>query len=154
MVKEYNVVIKNGLPTLNIVRKINIDNNNISIEELVKLLNTYYQYNKLSFEQSMMACYDNQSNLIGLFKISIGNHSSCSMYRNIIATDLLLCGARQFVVIHNHTNGNPLTPSEEDIKNHNTIQQLSVLLDINYVDSIIINKDGWYMIGEKEIFYD
>ena len=76
------------------------------------------------------------------------------MYRNIIATDLLLCGARQFVVIHNHTNGNPLTPSEEDIKNHNTIQQLSVLLDINYVDSIIINKDGWYMIGEEEIFYD
>ena len=64
MVKEYNVVIKNGLPTLNIVRKINIDNNNISIEELVKILNTYYQYNKLSFEQSMMACYDNQSNLI------------------------------------------------------------------------------------------
>ena len=153
MIKEYNVIIKNDLPTLNIINKINIDNNNISIEELVEILNNYYQYNILNFEQSMLACFDNQSNLIGLFKISIGNHNTCFMYRNIIATDLLLCGAKQFIVIHNHTNNNPLTPSEEDLKNYDIIRQIGTLLDIAFIDSIIINKDGWYMIGEKEEFY-
>lgn len=154
MIKEYNVIIKDDLPILNIVKKINIDNLNISLEELIKIIKRYYQYDKLNHEESMLACFDNQSNLIALFKVSIGNHSSCSIYRNIIATNLLLCGARQFVIMHNHTNGNPLTPSAEDINNYNIIKQLSELLDIQFVDSIIINKDGWYMIGEEEVFYD
>ena len=102
----------------------------------------------------MLACFDSQSNLIGLFKISVGNYDTCYMYRNIIATDLLLCGARQFLVIHNHTNNNPLKPSEEDLKNYEIIKQIGNLIDVVFIDSIIVNKEGWYMIGEKEIFYD
>ena len=153
MIKEYNIITKNDLPVLNVIKKINTNNQNLSIEDLVEILNKYYKFDKLNYEQSMIGCFDSQSNLIGIFKISIGNSDTSSLYKNVIATALLLSNTWQFAAFHNHTRSNPLQPSPGDLENYTSLKKMSELLGINFIDSIIINKDGWYMIGEQEIHY-
>jgi DNA repair protein RadC len=149
MIKEYNVVIDdNNLPILNVLKEINVSNLDLSVSDLIEILIKYYFFNKLINEETMLGCFDNQSNLIGLFKISIGTSEKSYLYKNTIATALLLTGTRQFVVVHNHTYNNPLFPSEGDINNYNSLIELSKLLSISFVDSIIINKNGWYSILE------
>ena len=56
---------------------------------------------------------------------------------------LCLCGAVQFVLVHNHPSGDT-TPSVEDIKVTERMKEAGQLMDIPCMDHIIIGKNGAY----------
>ena len=54
---------------------------------------------------------------------------------------LLLTGAVQFVIVHNHPSGDP-TPSNSDLQATRKLHDTSKLMDIELVDHIVLGDDG------------
>lgn len=77
--------------------------------------------------------------IIGLFEISHGciNASICSPREIFIR--LLLCGAAQFICVHNHPSGNT-NPSNDDMNTFNHLYQSGKILNVPIVDYIIVGK--------------
>jgi DNA repair protein RadC len=153
MIKQYNIINDyENHPKLNIQREIDINGENISIEESVEILNQYFNMYCLAFEHIYMIGFDNKMNIVGIFLISTGTSKLCHFYQKNIATYLLLSGAERFILYHNHPNGT-LEISEDDKSSIIYFKNLSSILDIEFIDSIIISKNGWKCI-ERGVSYE
>ena len=150
MIIEYEIIKENNFVKLVPAKKININNNDITIDDVVNILNKYYNFNKLNIENSFLAAFDNQANLIGLIRLSIGNQKQCFFYKHSVITCLVLLGAMQFAYFHNHTCDNLIIPSENDISTYYDAHMIANLMDISFIDSIIVNNNDYYSIGEYE----
>lgn len=155
MIIVYNIINNsNNKPMLNIQKEIDIDNSNMSIEESVEILNEYFDMYHLNVEHAYVIGFDFQMNIIGIYLISIGSTKQCFFYKKSIATFLLLSGAERFILYHNHPDGN-LKISDNDNLSTYYIQSLAELLEIEFIDSVIISKNGWRCIKRGEVFeYD
>ncbi len=153
MVKVYNILNgDNNQPILNVQRELDINEHNISIEESVDILNQYFDMNYLNIEHAYLIGFDDKMNIIGIFLVSIGTSSKCFFYRRNIATFLLLSGATRFILYHNHPNGS-LNVSENDQLSIVYIKSLAEMLEVEFIDSVIISKNGWKCI-ERGVAYD
>lgn len=152
MIKVYNILndYKNQ-PQLNVIREIDIDGNEISIEESVEILNQYFDMKRLNVEHAYVIGFDNQMNIIGVFLISIGTSNKCFFYGKSISTFLLLSGAERFILYHNHPNGD-LNISENDQVSMFNIKSLANILEIEFIDSVIISKNGWKCIERGQMY--
>lgn len=155
MITVYNIINNNNnKPMLNIQKEIDIDNNDISIEESVEILNEYFDMSYLSVEHAYIIGFDNKMNILGIFLISIGTSKQCYFYRKSIATFLLLSGTERFILYHNHPDGN-LEISENDKISTYYIQSLAEILETEFIDSVIVSKNGWRCIKREEVYeYD
>ena len=155
MVTVYNILNNNkNQPTLNIQREIDINNKDMSIEECVEILGEYFDMHYLSVEYAYLVGYDNKMNITGIFLISVGTSKQCYFYRKSIATFLLLSGSERFIVYHNHPDGS-LEISENDKISTYYIQSLAEILETEFIDSVIISKNGWRCIKRDEVYkYD
>ena len=61
----------------------------------------------------------------------------------------MLC-AEGFIVAHNHPSGN-LEPSKADGEVHRKIEQTAKLLDITYLDNLIVSEKGYYSTIANQI---
>lgn len=75
-----------------------------------------------------------------LFEISHGGSSASIIDSKAVATRLLLCGATGFLLCHNHPSGD-LTPSQSDREVTQKLVKLAKVMDLNFVDHIIIGMD-------------
>lgn len=155
MITVYNIVNDgNNQPVLNIQTQLDIDNNNMSIEESVEILNEYFDMNRLSTEHAYIIGFDYQMNIVGIYLISIGTSKECFFYRKSIATFLLLSNSERFIIYHNHPDGN-LEISDNDKISMFHIQSLASILEIEFIDSVIISRNGWRCINKGGIYeYD
>lgn len=155
MIRVYNILNNNeNQPKLNIQKEIDINEKNISIEESVEILNQYFDMNHLSFEHAYIIGFDNQMNIIGMFLISVGSSKNCYFYKRNIATFLLLSGSERFILYHNHPDGN-LNASNNDITSMFYIKSLAEVLEVEFVESVIISKKGWKCIERGDLYeYD
>ena len=154
MIKVYNILNDNNKPILNIQRELDINDKNISIEESVEILNHFLDMNKLNVEHAYLIGFDNQMNAIGIFLVSIGTFNKCFFHRRNIATFLILSGSERFILYHNHPNGT-LDLSEDDISSMYGIKSLAENLEIDFIESVIISKNGWRCIERGDIYnYD
>lgn len=152
MIKIYNILNNHkNQPKLNIVREIDANEKNISIEESVEILNHYFDMEYLNVEHAYIIGFDNQMNIVGIFLISIGTSNKCFFYTKSIAVFLLLSGAERFILYHNHPNGD-LNISENDQISMFNIKSLANILEIEFIDSVIISKNGWRCIDRGQIY--
>lgn len=150
MINQYELIYNNNIPVINIVTKYNVNNKNKSLKSTVNILNKLFNLNKAFVEKAFIVCYNDQSDIIGIFNCSIGNTTSCYFYNNIIGTCLLLSGSSRFAIFHNHTHGNSINPSEGDFNCWKSANQLGELLRIPLIDSIIVNDNKFYLINKME----
>lgn len=152
MIKIYNILNNHkNQPKLNIVREIDANEKNISIEESVEILNHYFDMEYLNVEHAYIIGFDNQMNIVGIFLISIGTSNKCFFYTKSIAVFLLLSGTERFILYHNHPNGD-LNISENDQISMFNIKSLANILEIEFIDSVIISKNGWRCIDRGQIY--
>lgn len=83
-----------------------------------------------------------------LFEIGHGAQSCCAFEQKNIITRMLLCGAKNFIIVHNHPSGN-VEPSAEDIKSFKKLRQMCDVMDINMLDYIIIGGYDHYAYKEN-----
>lgn len=94
-------------------------------------------------EHVWVIAFTKKFSLIGIFDVPHGTASASLISTREIFVRLCLCGAVQFVLVHNHPSGDT-TPSVEDIKVTERMKEAVQLMDIPCMDHIIIGKNGAY----------
>lgn len=94
-------------------------------------------------EHVWVIAFTKKFSLISIFDVPHGTASTSLISTREIFVRLCLCGAVQFVLVHNHPSGDT-TPSVEDIKVTERMKEAGQLMDIPCMDHIIIGKNGAY----------
>jgi DNA repair protein RadC len=90
----------------------------------------------------------NKNHILSVFEICHGNIRSSMCGAREIFIRLLLSGAAQFVMIHNHPSGDT-SPSDADCQSTQRLIDAGKLMGIPMVDSIIIGDVGHLSIREE-----
>ena len=74
-----------------------------------------------------------------LFK---GGINSCLVDPKLIFKRILRKGCAAFITVHNHPSGDP-APSEDDLQTSRRIREAARVLDLQFLDDIIIGENGF-----------
>lgn len=116
-------------------------------QKIKKMLNDLYHAELKAEEYAWLIALDTKCRLVGIFEISHGSVSNSILSPREIFVRLCLCGAAHFVIAHNHPSGDP-TPSEEDKKVTRKISEAGKIMDINFLDHIIIGNGCYWSFKE------
>lgn len=72
----------------------------------------------------------------------VGGLFSCLIDLKILFKRLLVKNCISFIVLHNHPSGDP-TPSEDDLGLTRRIKEAAKILDLRFMDDIIIGEEGY-----------
>ena len=125
----------------------NIQNQLNNPQRIADLINIIYNATVLTEEYVWLLALDTKCKLIGLFDISHGTVNASLVTPREIFVKLCLCGATNFVIVHNHPTGDS-TPSEQDIKITQQLKEVGEIMNIELLDHIIIGYD-YYSFQEK-----
>lgn len=75
-----------------------------------------------------------------MFEVSHGSMTDANCSPVSIFQRVLLTGASSFIIVHNHPSGSTY-PSQTDDNAFNDIRKLSKMMNLNFLDSIIVG-DG------------
>lgn len=107
------------------------------VEETARFINDIYDLKNATEEYGMIVAFDMNMKVLGVLPLSHGNDLFCTMDSKIIFRFLLLVGATQFILIHNHASNVPEI-SDADVKITNMIMQASEFMNIKLLEHIII----------------
>lgn len=118
-----------------------------NVGNIVTVFNSVFHANTLAEEHLWLIAVDTKSKPIGFFEISHGTVDSSIVSPREIFVRLCLCGASQFVIVHNHPSGDS-TPSKSDINVTMRLKDAGALMQIPLLDHIIIG-DSYYSFHEN-----
>ena len=118
-----------------------------SPQKIADTINMLYNASVLTEEYMWMIALDMKCNPIGIFEISHGTVNASLVSPREIYMRLCLCGAANFVLIHNHPSGD-CSPSKEDINVTMQMKDTGKLMNINLLDHIILG-DNYYSFREN-----
>ena len=78
----------------------------------------------------------------------IGGMDKCIIDSRILFKRLLTVGASGFFLIHNHPSG-AILPSMEDIQLTNKIKKMADILDLTFLDHLIISDGGYSSLKDE-----
>ena len=90
---------------------------------------------------------NNNSQLIEYDEMFNGSINRNTIHFREIAKKALALNAASIIVAHNHPSGN-LKASEPDIRLTKTLKEGAALLDIAFLDHLIVTKDGFSSIAD------
>lgn len=140
---------KNNLPYLCKVGEVIGSKRIDSTKKAVVIFNKAFDAENLAEETCMLLCLNNNSEPIGVFKISKGTYRGCLIGIRGIIHRCLDINANYFIVAHNHPSGS-LKPSEADISRSNELKTLGFMFEMPLQDSIIITKNDYVSIDKDE----
>jgi len=88
--------------------------------------------------------------IIGYYKLSVGGTSSTIVDLKLIFQTLLLTNANSFILAHNHPSGS-LIPSVQDKRLTGKILKASKIMDIQFLDHMIITSDSYFSFADEGI---
>lgn len=80
----------------------------------------------------------------------VGTIDRAVIYIRELVEKILLCNAKNIIIVHNHPSG-LIYPSDEDIRLTKRLKEGLYLLEINLVDHIVISKSGYFSFIEKGV---
>lgn len=89
--------------------------------------------------------------VIGYREISRGTYSKAEIETLAIFQFLMLTNSKTFIVAHNHLSYE-CEPSDEDNRATRRIERCSKLLEVNFLDHIIVSQDGAYSYEDHGFF--
>ena len=118
----------------------------------IKSSNDAYQIVKdlqfLDHERFEVLALNRKNKVIERILIGVGGLSFVVCDTKIIFKRLLLCGASNFICVHNHPSGS-LEPSQNDIDITRKINEIGQLLDIKLADHIIVGGNSYFSFTDK-----
>lgn len=120
-------------------------------ENIVQVMNDVFRMNDRAEEFLYLICMTNKCRPISFFEVSHGTCNATLVGMREIMIRVLLCGAVNIAVTHNHPSGDPM-PSQRDFEITKKLQSACDLMDIVFCDHIIIGGDTFYsMRTEKQL---
>lgn len=140
--------------TINLVKESAVnyqtgESNLSSPEAITKMFNDIFRLGYKAEEYFYILCLNSALRPIGVFEISHGGGNYAKVSMREIMQRVLLSGAIGFIAIHNHPSGN-LTVSQSDIEITKKIVAASKLMDIDFLDHIIIGGNDYHSMREDE----
>ncbi|MDE8034411.1 DNA repair protein RadC [Actinobacillus equuli subsp. equuli] len=100
-------------------------------------------------EVFMVMFLDNQNRLIKKEKMFYGTINQATVYPREIIKEALKCNAAAIIVAHNHPSG-LCTPSESDRILTKKIEMACDLVEIRFVDHIVVGKGDYFSFEEEK----
>jgi DNA repair protein RadC len=144
-IKEYTLKAK---PTQRETRELN--NSQDTFEELCNI----YDPDTATIYETAYVLYLNQSNRIkGFLKLGDGGMTNVIVDPRLVMMGALGCSATSIVLSHNHPSGNP-RPSEDDRKLTQKLMAACKLMDISFIDHIVMGAGRYYSFRDHgEMMY-
>ena len=101
-------------------------------------------------EAIVVASFDSQNKPININIVGLGTINSAMMHPRELFKAVLLSNSASIMVFHNHPSGDP-TPSQEDIKVTNNLRKICNIMDINFLDHMVIGNDKIFSINENKV---
>lgn len=101
-------------------------------------------------EVFMVLFLDNQNRLIKKEKMFFGTINQASVYPREIIKEALRCNAAAILIAHNHPSGH-CQPSEADRLLTTKIENACNLVDIRFLDHIIVGKGDYFSFEEEKL---
>ena len=101
-------------------------------------------------EVFMVLFLDNQHRLIHTEKMFFGTINQTSVYPREVIKVALKHNAAAIIVAHNHPSGS-CVPSESDRQLTQKMEQACDLVDIRFVDHIIVGKGDYFSFTEEKV---
>jgi DNA repair protein RadC len=114
---------------------------------------TLFPQETICLQEQFVVLYLNRANrVIGSYQLSKGGLTG-----TIADVILILCVALKtlvtgLILAHNHPSGN-LKPSEADIQLIQKLKDASKLMDIEWLDHMILNSNGYFSFTKDGIIY-
>lgn len=131
--------------SIKLVRETTTQYNNTNIKnitDIIKLVDNIEDIKNNDVENVYIICLNNKSVPVNYSLIAKGTINTSMIDPKTIFKTILLSNASAFIMVHNHPSGDP-TPSKEDYKITNILKQASNLLDIKFLDHIVIGNDNY-----------
>lgn len=118
-------------------------------QDIVNLLKSHLQHK--TQEHTIGIYLNTQQRIITQKTISIGTLNASLIHPRDIFKPAITNAAAGIILIHNHPSGDA-TPSKEDIEITKQLIQAANLLDIDFLDHIIIAKKNYTSLKEQDYF--
>lgn len=108
-------------------------------------------FEEMRFEKQeilKLVMLDNQNKLLKIKEVAKGARNFVSANIQVIFNEALKTQALKFILVHNHPSGET-TPSQKDIEFTERIIQASKILEIQFLDHIIIGSNNYVSIFAK-----
>ena len=118
---------------------------------VAKLMNDVFKMSERADEYVYIICTTRKGTPIRFFELSHGTASQSLVEPRGVLMRALLCGATDFILVHNHPSGDP-EPSKEDIELTAQMKDAADLMGITMSDHIIIGRGKYFSFREAEIY--
>lgn len=116
------------------------------IENPAKAVEMFAEFAKDSTQESLFVMVlGSRNNLIGIEQVYLGTSTGTSVRIAEVFRSCVLSGGQGIVVVHNHPSGDH-EPSEEDKKLTEDLVAASRVLDIEFLDHLVISPYGYTSI--------
>ena len=119
-------------------------------EKLCDMVNELFDLENALEEHVYIIVVDTKNKIRGVSELSHGGSNSSIIDIKSIFTRVLLMGGIGFFLIHNHPSGDT-TPSREDLEITQKIKNASRLMDINFIDHLIVGNESRSMKAHGEL---
>lgn len=117
--------------------------------DVVEIIRTIWDNGIIEMQEEVKVLFVNSSNtIIGFYSLSKGGITSSLVDIRLILSVALKCLATGLILVHNHPGGN-LNPSSADISIVKKLKTACKLLDISFLDSIIITKESYTSFNDE-----
>lgn len=113
-----------------------------------RLMRDHYPRDINVRERLYIMALSRKNEVMGVSEISAGGMNWTAVDLKLMFSVLLKAAAPSFIVFHNHPSGN-LSPSHQDLELTKKVQDASKLLDITFIDHIIITESGYTSLREE-----
>lgn len=121
----------------------NYDSKKISSAiDIVEYINKYEQLEKATEEHTILICLNCKNQIIAYTEVAKGGINYCNLDFKTIFKSILLCNANRFILVHNHPSG-VAEASRGDINVTKRIKEMSDLMEIEFLDHVIIADDDY-----------
>lgn len=119
-----------------------------NVIDIVKLVNKIEDIQNLDTENAFIICLNNKNEPVNYSLISKGTINASLIDIKSIFKNVFLSNASSFVFVHNHPSGDS-TPSKQDLDITKKLKDASDLLDIKFLDHVIIGEDCYTSLFEE-----
>lgn len=115
--------------------------------DIVEYINSIENYDMSAEENLIAVCLNNKNKIIAYSEIAKGTIDTCQTDIKSIFKTVLMSNATKFILVHNHPTGNS-KPSNEDIEITKRVKKASKIMQISFLDHIVIGDNEMTSIFE------
>lgn len=120
-----------------------------SPEDAHNVFRKLFSKDTLNFSEEMvMLALNRQNEVYGWYRVSSGGTTGTICDPKVIFSILLNAGASAFILAHNHPS-NTLSPSDQDKEVTQKLKKAGHLLDIDFLDHLILTDTSFYSMTEN-----